>query len=181
MKNYFKVNNISDLKNLELWFKEQVVSKRDKHKMIDLFEPFVVEFKEMKKWKSNQQNRTFWALIDCFSKSSCGSFHSYSEMVEYYYRIAGLITIKTKSTLEKSTKLKLYKVIEANSFHDWEKKAIYKLLKGEYEKHLSWSRVKKDKATLTIDCLLKDMNEAQVIGSKMGKKYEEILNGMEER
>jgi hypothetical protein len=138
--------------------------------------PFVVCFMSPDEYKTRKQNKTFWALIDCFWESGCSSFYSKIEMEEYYYRIANLITIKIKKRLLLSTRQKLYSLIESsNKFYKSETKQIYKLLKGEYEKHQSWSRVKKDKARLTIDTLMHDMDEAGV----STKKYEEILAGME--
>lgn len=177
--NHFKVLGTQEEKNLQAWIENQIGTRKAKVFTKKGFENYVVIFENIKKWKTNQQNKTFWALIDCFYKSSCSSFWSYEEMVEHYYRIAGLITIKTKNCLKQETKLLLYNAIKKLHLTYKTEQNIYKMLKGEYEKHLSWSRVGKKKAILTIDSLLHDMDESNVIGSKMGKKYEEILIGME--
>lgn len=178
IKNYYKIEKISDLNNLNEWFKLNIIQRKDKFEMTDLFEPFVVEFLSLEKFKSKRQNRTFWSLINCFWESGCSSFNNYDDMVEFYYRVAGLITIKTKSTLKQETKQMIYKAIRILPLTHEVKQKVYKMLRGEYEKYLSWSKVKKDKATLVISTLMYDMDESQVMDSKMGKKYEEILNGM---
>jgi hypothetical protein len=139
----------------------------------------LIEKKE-EKIKTLQQNKTFWALLDCFWHSGCSSFLDYIDLTMYYYRVAGLAKVIKKDILQKETKQMLHKAIKILPIEENERAKIYKLLKGEYEKCLSWSVVKKEKAILAIDTLLHDMDESNVLGSKMGKKYQEILNGMDE-
>lgn len=179
MENDFEVKTTLDLIPLKKWLENQIGIRKDKKDADKGFEEFVISFTEFKKFKSLKQNRTFWALINCFWESGCGSFYTYDDMKEYYYRIAGLISIKTKSILCNKTKNMLYKAIKILPLTFGVKQKIYKMLRGEYEKHESWSIVKKKKARLAIDTLMHDMDESNVLGSKMGKKYEEILKGMD--
>ena len=174
LKNHFTVKTTLDLKTLEAWLENQVGERKARIFTDKGFKGFVVEFLTLEKFKSNQQNRTFWSLLDCFWESGCSSFNTYDDMVEFYYRIAGLITIKTKSTLKRETKAMIYKAIKILPLTFGVKQKVYKMLRGEYEKYLSWSVVKKKKATLTISTLMHDMNEAGV----SSKKYDEILIGM---
>jgi hypothetical protein len=167
------IKGIRELKKLE----DEIGVRKAKIMSEKGFESFVVCFMSPDEYKTKKQNKTFWSLIDCFWASGCSSFYAYNDLVEYYYRIAGLITIKTKSTLSKSTKATLYKAIKILPLVFSEKKKVYKMLRGKYEKWESWSRVKKDKATLTIDTLIKDMCEAGV----NSKKFEEIMEGIEKK
>jgi hypothetical protein len=130
--------------------------------------------------KTQQQNKTFWALIDCFWQSGCSSFLTYNDMLFYYYRIAGLVELVKKEELEKKTKKMLFKAINLLPIEETERAKVFSLLSGKYEKCLSWSMVEKEKALLAIDSLIKDMDESNVFGSKMGNKYREILKGMGE-
>ena len=179
IKNDFIVKGTREEKNLQAWFENQVGVRKAKIHTEKGFENYVVSFTELKKFKTLKQNKTFWSLIDCFWQSSCSSFYTYDEMKEYYYRIAGLIEVKTKNILKEETRRMLFEAIKVLPLEFTEKQRVWQFLKGEYERHLSWSIVKKSKAILAIDSLLKHMDESNVIGSKMGKKYEEILIGME--
>lgn len=174
MKNHFKVLGIREEKELQAWLENQIGIRKAKVHTNEGFESYVVSFTGLEKFKSLEQNRTFWALVDAFWQSGCSSFISYEALVERYYKIAGLITIKTKSILNDLTRAVLYKGVKALPITFTEKQKVYQMLRGEYEKWESWSRVKKEKATLTISTLMHDMDSAGV----NTKKYEEILKGM---
>jgi hypothetical protein len=51
---------------------------------------------------------------------------------------------------------------------------------GKYLKEMSWADATKDNAKIAISMCIRDMDEAGVIGSSEGKKYEEILQGINE-
>lgn len=103
-------------------------------------------------YKSRKQNSLFHGLLTCFWLSGCSSFNDIEELRDYYKKIAGLVYIKEA---------------EANGL-----KIIQSVEK-------SWSSVKKDNATLAIKCLMSDMDNAAVLGSSQGRKYEEILKSLD--
>lgn len=98
------------------------------------------------KYKTLAQNNFFHSLLREFWKSGKSSYKSYLELRKHYLDIAGLVVTTT-------TTVKGYKIIQ--------------------EKIESWSRVKKEFATLAINELINDMFEAKV----NSKKFDDILKG----
>lgn len=128
-----------------------------------------------------KQNRTFHALLDCFWKSGCSSFATKQDMKFYYKRQIGLIEVMyNNSNLTEETKQMVWKAIKLLPLEFGQRSELCDLLKGRVLKEHSWSEAKKQRATEAIDNILHDMDTAGVIGSKMGKKYEEILRGINE-
>lgn len=136
------------------------------------------EFMDGKKYKSNQQNRLFHGLLTCFWLSHCSSFASYDDMRRHYKRIAGLVKMKYENSLTEWCKECLYKAIRVLPLENAEKTSVYDLLKGRIEQEKSWSDVSKAKAADALTAILSDMDNAAVIGSAQGNKYEEILKGL---
>lgn len=128
-----------------------------------------------------KQNRTFHALLDCFWKSGCSSFSTKADMKFYYKRQIGLIEVMyDNSNLTEETKQMVWKAAKILPLAPGQRSELVDLLKGRVLKEHSWSEAKKKRATEAIDNILRDMDMAGVMGSKMGKKYQEILEGMNE-
>lgn len=127
---------------------------------------------------SDKQNRTFHALLQCFWASDCSSFSSFDKLREHYKRFGGLIKLKTGTPLEDFTKKALFKAIQLLPISKEQRDRVIERLQDKYEKELSWSEITKKDATRTIEEIKKDMDAAGVIDSRMGKKYQEILDGM---
>lgn len=53
-------------------------------------------------YKTNRQNRLYFALLNCFWDSGCSSFVDFDEMRLYYKRMAGLVKYDGKILKEKS-------------------------------------------------------------------------------
>jgi len=150
--------------------------------------PFMVIFHDLKKWeekeeklKSGRQIRTFWSLLNCYWSSGVSSYNSYEEMVDHFYELGGLIEYTEKNTLLKETKYMLYESIKIIPILEDEKEKIYRMLRGVKEKQKSLTTISKEKMTFVISSIIDEMDESCVIGSKMGKKYSEILEGMDKR
>lgn len=131
--------------------------------------------------KSAKQNRTFHSLVDCFWKSGCSSFLSKSELRWHYKRLIGLIEVAyINPGLTEETKRMVWEALKVLPLAAGQKSIIVDLLKGKVHKEHSWSEAKKERATEAIDTILDDMDDAGVIASSQGKKYEEILGGLGE-
>ena len=129
--------------------------------------------------KNAKQNKTFHALLDCFWKSGCSSFSSKNEMRFYYKRSIGLIEmVYDNSNLEQETKNMIWQAVKLLPLSNTQLIEVTNLLRGKVVKEMSWSVASKKQATEAIDMILHDMDESGVIGSKEGKHYEEILEGM---
>jgi hypothetical protein len=134
-----------------------------------------------KQYKSRKQNNTFHSLLDCFWKSGCSSFVSENAMRFYYKRSVGLIeTVFDNSNLEQDTKNMIWKAVQLLPISNTQLMEVVNLLKGKVVKEMSWSIATKQQATKAIGMILDDMDNAGVITSAMGKKYEEILGGLGE-
>lgn len=136
------------------------------------------EFMSEAAYKSDKQNRTFHALLQCFWASGCSSFLTFDKLREHYKRYAGLIKLKTGTPLEDFTKKALFKAIKLLPISQEQRDRVIERLQDKFEKELSWSEVTKENATRTIEQLKNDMDIAGVIDSRMGKKYQEIIEGM---
>lgn len=131
--------------------------------------------------KTARQNRTFHSLVDCFWKSGCSSFLSKSELRWHYKRLIGLIEVAYfNPQITEETKSMVWQALKVLPLADGQRALIVDLLKGKVMKEHSWSEAKKERATEAIDALLDDMDDAGVIASSQGKKYEEILGGLGE-
>lgn len=104
-------------------------------------------------YKSRKQNSLFHGLLTCFWLSGCSSFEDIEALRDYYKKIAGLVYIKEAQ----AGNVKIIQSVEK-----------------------SWSAVTKENATLSIKCLIGDMDNSGVLGSSQSKKYEEILKGLGE-
>jgi len=132
--------------------------------------------------KSDAQNRLFHGLLSCFWDSGCSSFDNPFDMKLYYKDIAGLIEYKYQSKLDEYTKtlvcrcFKLTRLQYLLSEEQW--KNLCLSLKGEVVYIHSWSKATKEQAQKALKELMDNMDASGVIGSKMGNKYQSILNGM---
>jgi len=86
-------------------------------------------------WLSNQQNKTFHTLLSCYWSSGCCSDEDYEALRSRFKKLVGLITVS-------ETTAGNYKVIQ--------------------EKEVSWSKVKKEDATIAIKSLIDEMFESGV-------------------
>ncbi len=133
-----------------------------------------------KQFKSKSQNRLFHALLDCFWESGCSSFVSKQEMRWHYKQIAHLIETEYICPLDVWTKECVWKAIKLLPIEEEQRRAVVDLLKGKVIKEHSWGEALKDGARLAIDSIMRDMDASGVITSRKGKKYEEILKGLNE-
>ena len=151
------------------------------NEMFELYPMVFVDILTPEQEKSAKQNRTFHSLVDCFWKSGCSSFLSKSELRWHYKRLIGLIEVAYFNPhITEETKSMVWKSLKVLPLADGQRALIVDLLKGKVMKEHSWSEAKKERATEAIDALLDDMDEAGVIASSQGKKYEEILGGLGE-
>ena len=155
-----------------------------KDKLIEMFgeeDELYIDVLTREQYKTRQQNNTFHALLDCFWKSGCSSFASKKDMRFYYKREIGLIEVLyDNSNLTEETKQMVWKAAKILPLAPGQRSELVDLLKGRVLKEHSWSEAKKQRATEAIDNILQDMDMSGVMGSKMGKKYQEILEGMKE-
>lgn len=149
--------------------------------MLEVDDTAFVDFLTPEQEKSAKQNRTFYSLLDCFWKSDCSSFESKEEMKFYYKRMIGLIEVAyCNFGLTEKTKTMVWEALKVLPLEPGQRSLVIDLLKGRVLKAHSWSEAKKEKATEAINQILDDMDNAGVISSKMGRKYEEILGGLGE-
>lgn len=138
-----------------------------------------VEFLSKQQYKSSKQNKTFYALLDCFWKSGCSSFASREEMRFYYKKSVGLIDVLfDNSNINEDTKNMVWQALKVLPIETTQKLEVINLLKGKVVKERSWGQATKKQATEAINAILQDMDMAGVSGSDEGKHYEEILEGM---
>ena len=138
-----------------------------------------IDILDKKQYKSRKQNNTFHSLLDCFWNSGCSSFMSKDDMRFFYKRSVGLIDMLfDNSNISEETKEMLWKAIKLLPLETTQRIEVINLLRGKIVKERSWSIATKKQATQAIDMILHDMNESGVITSSQGKKYEEILGGM---
>lgn len=131
--------------------------------------------------KTAKQNNTFHSLLKCFWKSGCSSFASEKDMKFYYKRLIGLIEVAYHdSGLTEETKTMVWKALQVLPLEAGQRSIIVDLLKGKVLKAHSWGEASKERATQAISQILDDMDDAGVIASSQGKKYEEILGGLGE-
>lgn len=131
--------------------------------------------------KTAKQNNTFHSLLECFWKSGCSSFASEKDMKFYYKRQIGLIEVAyCNSGLTEITKTMVWEALKVLPLDPGQRSIVVDLLKGKVLKAHSWSEAKKEKATEAISQILNDMDEAGVITSSQGRKYEKILGGLGE-
>lgn len=137
-----------------------------------------IEILTEKQYKTKAQNRLFHALLDCFWESGCSSFETKRELRWYYKRFAALVEIDYISPLDEWTKECLWKAIKVLPLEKEQKDSVIELLKGKVLKEHSWGEASKYNAQRAIDEIIKDMDNAGVITSKKGGKYQEILRGI---
>ena len=151
------------------------------NEMFELYPMVFVDILTPEQEKTAKQNRTFHSLVDCFWKSGCSSFLSKSELRWHYKRLIGLIEVAYfNPQITEETKSMVWQALKVLPLADGQRALIVDLLKGKVMKEHSWSEAKKERATEAIDALLDDMDDAGVIASSQGKKYEEILGGLGE-
>lgn len=151
------------------------------NEMFEVYPMLFIDFLTPEQEKSAKQNRTFHSLVDCFWKSGCSSFLSKSELRWHYKRLIGLIEVAYfNPQLTEDTKHKVWEALKVLPLAAGQKSLVVDLLKGKVMKEHSWSEASKERATEAIDTILDDMDDAGVIGSSQGKKYEEILGGLGE-
>lgn len=147
--------------------------ERDNTAFVDLLTP--------EQEKTARQNRTFHSLLDCFWRSGCSSFESKQAMKFYYKRQIGLIEVAYHNTfITEETKKMLWEALKVLPLATGQRSEIIDLLKGKVLKEHSWGEAKKEHATEAINQILSDMDNAGVIASSQGRKYEEILGGLGE-
>ena len=165
------------LESLNLGFKFPA-QKTKWYAELDDFDCVEIEVFSEKQYKTLKQNNLFHSLLNIFWESGVSSFFSYFAMRLFYKRFAGLVKYKYENDLQESTKTILWNFVKATQFEQGEKEKVIELLKGRVLEVDSWSDVTKENATRTIDQLMRDMDEAGVLGTDKGKKYEEVLKGI---
>lgn len=132
-------------------------------------------------YKTERMNNLFHGLLTCYWNSGCSSYPSYDELRSHFKDIAGLVDVTYPATkLEYFTKTCLFKAIQMLPISPQQREIVYRLLRGEKNTERSWAEATKAGARDAINALLKEMDEANVIASSEGKKYEEILRGINE-
>lgn len=145
--------------------------ERDNTAFVDLLTP--------EQEKTARQNRTFHSLLDCFWKSGCSSFETKQDMKFYYKRQIGLIEVLYhNSTITEESKKMLWEALKVLPLAAGQRSEIVDLLKGKVLKEHSWGEATKERATEAINQILDDMDNAGVISSSQGRKYQEILGGL---
>lgn len=159
---------------------EKLSQLKDKlYAMLDIEPELYIDILTKEQYLNAKQNRTFHALLDCFWKSGCSSFATKQDMKFYYKRQIGLIEVMyDNSNLTEETKHMVWEAAKILPLAAGQQAELVDLLKGRVLKEHSWSEAKKQRATEAIDNILRDMDMSGVMGSKMGKKYQEILEGM---
>ena len=138
-----------------------------------------IELLTSTQYKSRKQNSTFHSLLDCFWDSGCSSFQSPTDMRFNYKKEVGLVEMFfVNTTLTERTKYMVWEAIKILPLETTQRLEVINLLKGKVEREHSWAIATKKQATRAIDLILSDMDNAEVITSKEGKHYEEILEGM---
>ena len=61
-----------------------------------------IEILPREKYKSNKQNRLFYALLSCFWASGCSSFTDYDDCRLYYKRMSGIVKKRGERIVEGS-------------------------------------------------------------------------------
>lgn len=151
------------------------------NEMFEVYPMLFIDVLTPEQEKSAKQNRTFHSLVDCFWKSGCSSFLSKSELRWHYKRLIGLIEVAYfNPQLTEETKKMVWEALKVLPLAVGQRSIVVDLLKGKVMKEHSWSEASKERATEAIDTILDDMDDAGVIGSSQGKKYEEILGGLGE-
>jgi len=74
----------------------------------------------------------------------------------------------------------IWKAVQLLPISNTQLMEVVNLLKGKVVKEMSWSIATKQQATKAISQILEDMDNAGVIISSQGRKYEEILGGLGE-
>jgi len=162
------------LESLNLGFKFPA-QKTKWYEDLDDFDCVEIEVFNEKHYKTLKQNNLFHSLLNIFWESGVSSFFSYFAMRLFYKRFAGLVKYKYENDLKESTKTILWNFVKATQFEHGEKEKVIELLKGRVLEVDSWSDVTKENALRTISQLKRDMDEAGVLGTDKGKKYEEVL------
>lgn len=132
-------------------------------------------------YKTEKMNRLFHSLLTCYWNSGCSSYPSYDDLRTHFKDIAGLVDVEYPATgLTYYTKVALFKAIKLLPISSQQKEIVYQLLRGKRNIERSWAEASKSGALDAINALMKEMDEARVITSPEGKKYEEILKGINE-
>lgn len=148
-------------------------------RMLEEQEALYLDILSESQYKTAKQNRTFHSLLDCFWKSGCSSFATKRDMKFYYKRLIGLIeVVYDNSNLTEETKRMVWEAAKILPLAVGQRSELVDLLKGRVLKEHSWSEAKKERATEAIETIKHDMDFAGVISSKEGKKYQEILEGL---
>lgn len=151
------------------------------NEMFELYPMVFVNILTPEQEKTAKQNRTFHSLVDCFWKSGCSSFLSKTDLRWHYKRLIGLIEVAYYNPqITEETKRMVWEALKVLPLTIGQRALVVDLLKGKVHKEHSWSEARKERATEAIDALLDDMDNAGVIASSQGKKYEEILEGLGE-
>ena len=138
-----------------------------------------IDILDKKQYKSRKQNNTFHSLLDCFWNSGCSSFAEKNYMRHYYKKAVGLVDMLFEdNNLTEETRQMVWKAIKILPLETTQRIEVINLLKGRIECERSWGIATKKQAREAIDMILHDMDESGVITSSQGKKYEEILGGM---
>ena len=151
------------------------------NEMLEVYPMLFINILTPEQEKTAKQNRTFHSLIDCFWKSGCSSFLSKTDLRWHYKRLIGLIEVAYYNPqITEETKRMVWEALKVLPLAAGQKSLVVDLLKGKVLKEHSWSESNKERATEAIDTILDDMDNAGVIASSQGKKYEEILGGLGE-
>lgn len=125
-----------------------------------LFAPYKGLIKKLEKMKSD------YICIDICSKQTLKS----REQNNLFHSLLQVFWLSGCSSFETYDELRTYY------------KRVAGLVKpvGKYLKEMSWSDATKTNAKIAIDMCIRDMDMSGVLGTSLGKKYEEILQGINE-
>jgi len=118
-----------------------------------------------------KQNNTFHGLLDCYWRSGCHSFSDYDELKTEMKTMRGQQGVSKYVCLD-------------YVLGEYQKRIVKTLIEAKmHEAYIyqpkSWNKLIKKERANAIDYLIDEMHQVGVSGSHMGKKFDEILRGME--
>lgn len=128
-------------------------------------------------YKTKSQNSTFHKLLSVYFESGVSSYKDETEMRLKFKKLAGLVEPKKLNISDALLHFlrECYKILPNNAL----KEELGNLINFGSEKELSWSYVKKDKASFAINQLINEMYDAEVRSSQVGKEFESIVSTIE--
>jgi len=166
MKN-FEIKSIKDFKEFEKYLEEKRVELLRNN---GLLKPYVISVQDWQEFKTQQQNKAFHKMLNLYYISGCHSqdVKSLDDLKAYYKHKIGLIDYYLFYNGKKIKRVDSKKDIPSYI----KRNACRIILK-------SWSQATKEQAIEAIELLKTDMINSQVLSSKYGKEFENLLNNLE--